>query len=559
VYAAHLRAIRPALLADRHVGNIPAMTPTAATDRRRWWALATIALGTALIIMDATIVNVALPVVIRDLDLTASQAEWMNAVYSLVFAALLLTVGHLGDVRGRRLLFALGMVVFMVASLGAGAAQSAWLLIGARLVQGIGASMMLTSALSSMNAIFRGRERGIAFAVYGSTIGGMAAVGPLVGGWLATDVSWRWAFWLNLPFGLLVLAGIWRVLPETRDPSADTHFDLLAAALSAVAMGGIVFALIEGATYGWWRQASGAISPVPIVAAVAVAALAWFFSREISRRAAGRPTMVDVGLLALPTLRYGLIAATIVAFGEFGLMFTLPLLLQGTLGYSALGAGWLLVSLAVGAFLVSGATPMLTQALGQRSVVRIGLALETVAVAGMALLLSLTVSGWTIAGLLFVYGLGVGMATAQLSSVIMSEVPPRQGGQASGLQSTLRQLGSALGIAVLGTLLVTSLGTGLEDRLAASGMPATARERVVEVVRGSAGAAIPALAASATAAPAADAARASMVDASRRTAGFAAGALALGLVATIALPRPRRPEEDPHAPAVDAATRPEAR
>ena len=138
-------------------------------------------------------------------------------------------------------------------------------------------------------------------------------------------------------------------------------------------------------------------------------------------------------------------------------MFTLPLLLQGTLGYSALGAGWLLVSLAVGAFLISGATPQLTEAIGQRAVVRIGLALEAVAVGGLALTISRTIGTWPLAGWLFVYGLGVGMATAQLSSVIMSEVPPAQGGQASGLQSTVRQLGSALGIAVLGTLLVLSL------------------------------------------------------------------------------------------------------
>jgi MFS family permease len=183
---------------------------------RRWWALATIALGTSLIIMDATIVNVALPVVIRDLDLTANQAEWMNAIYSLTFAALLLTVGHLGDLRGRRLLFAGGMVVFMLASVLAGSAQGAVVLIGARLLQGIGASAILTTTLSTMNSIFRGRERGIAFAVYGSTIGGMAAVGPLVGGWLATDVSWRWAFWLNIPFGLLVLAR--HLARRPRDP-----------------------------------------------------------------------------------------------------------------------------------------------------------------------------------------------------------------------------------------------------------------------------------------------------------------------------------------------------
>ena len=523
--------------------DVPTPSPAGGT-RSRWLALATIALGVSLIIMDATIVNVALPVVIRDLGLTASQAEWLNASYALVFAALLLTVGRLGDIRGRRRVFALGMVIFMVASVGAGAAQSGDLLIAARVIQGIGAAFILPTTLSSMNALFRGRERAIAFAVYGSTIGGMAAVGPLVGGWLATDVSWRWAFWLNIPFGLLVLAGIMWALPETRDPDAERHLDLVGALFIGVAMAGLVFVLIEAATYGWWLQKDGSLSPVPIVAVVAVISLLAFVRRELVARQHGRVGLVDLGLFRFRSLRYGNIAAAIVAFGEFGLMFSLPLLLQGTLGYSALGAGWLLVSLAIGAFLASGVTPQASRALGQRAVVQIGLALEAIAIAGLALTVSLTVTWWTLAVCLFVYGVGVGMATAQLSSIIMSEVPIAQGGQASGLQSTVRQLGSALGVAVLGTLLVTSLGRGMDSRLSDAGMPVAARDRVVEIVRGSAGAAIPSLGTNPQTAPAAAAARESMVDARRMTSGFAAAALLVGLLATLAIPRPREEESD---------------
>lgn len=517
--------------------------PAASLGRRRWWALGTIAVGTALIIMDATIVTVALPVIIEDLRLDAAQAEWMNAVYSLVFAALLLVAGRVGDLRGRRVVFAAGITVFMAASVAAAAAQSGGMLIGSRFAQGVGAAMLMPTTLSTMNAMFQGRERGIAFAVYGSTIGGMAAVGPLVGGWLATDVSWRWAFWLNIPVGLLVLAGIATVIPETRGGAGASRLDLVGASLSALAMGGIVFALIEGAYYGWWRQPSGTISPVPVAALVGVLGLALFLTRESRAESRGQPGLMDLHLFGLPTLRYGVVAAAIVAFGEFGLMFTLPLLLEGTLGYSALGAGWMLVCLAVGAFLSSGMTQPLTRQLGQRAVVRIGLALETVAVAGLAVTISLTVAGWTLGAWLAVYGVGVGMATAQLSSVIMSQVPPAQGGEASGLQSTVRQLGSALGIAVLGTLLVTSLGSGTQSRLADAGMPVAAQDRVVELVRGSAGAGIPALERSPQTAAAATAAREAMVDASRRTTGFAAVALLIGLLATVAIPPVREEHE----------------
>ena len=180
----------------------PATTPTAPTTPRRWWALVAVALGVSLIIMDATVVNVALPTIIEDLHLDATQAEWMNAIYSLMFASLLLTVGRVGDIYGRKRLFLIGMVVFVVASVLAGFSGGPNALIAARLLQGLGAAMILPSTLSTLNAVFVGRERAIAFAVWGSTIGGMAALGPLVGGWLTTDYSWRWAFWLNVPVGL---------------------------------------------------------------------------------------------------------------------------------------------------------------------------------------------------------------------------------------------------------------------------------------------------------------------------------------------------------------------
>ncbi len=429
--------------------NTPAELPDGAdastTHRHRWWALAAVALGVSLIIMDATVVNVALPVIIEDLHLSATQAEWMNAVYSLMFAALLLTLGRVGDLHGRRRLFFVGMIVFVLASVAAGFSVDGTQLIAARLVQGVGAAMILPATLSTLNAVFVGRERAIAFAVWGSTIGGMAALGPLVGGWLTTDVSWRWAFWINVPVGLLVIAGILLVVPETRDDTTQRGLDVSGVAMSALGMGGIVFALIEGQSYGWWRQPSGAISPVPVALAGGLLLMFAFVRSQRSRLLAGRPVLVDLGLLGVRSFRYGSIAALVVALGEFGLLFTLPLLLQNALGFSALGTGWLIVSLAVGTFLISGLTPQLTHRYGGRAVVRMGLGLEAFTVAGLALTLSADISGWLIAMWLFGYGLGVGMATAQLTSVILAEIPVAESGQASGLQSTFRQLGSALG------------------------------------------------------------------------------------------------------------------
>ena len=418
--------------------------------RRRWWALATVALGVSIIIMDATVVNVALPVIIEDLGLTATQAEWMNAIYSLVFAALLLTVGKIGDLHGRRRVFLVGISLFTLASVAAGFAANGQALIGARFFQGVGAAMILPATLSTVNALFTGKHRAIAFAVWGSTIAGMAALGPLVGGWLTTYYTWRWAFWINIPVGLLVFAGILWSVPETRDEKARPGLDLLGVTLSALGLGAIVFALIEGQNYGWWRQDDGSISPVPIAMAAGLLLMWGFVVTQRARARDGRVALVDLGLLDVRSFRYGAIAALIVALGEFGLLFTLPLLLQNALGYSALGTGWLIVSLAVGTFLISGATPQLTARWGGRTVVRLGLGTEAVAVAGLAITLSADISGWLIAAWLFLYGLGVGMATAQLTSVILADIPVNESGQASGLQSTFRQLGSALGVAILG-------------------------------------------------------------------------------------------------------------
>jgi EmrB/QacA subfamily drug resistance transporter len=533
-------------------------TPAEIVVRRRWWALATVALGVSIIIMDATVVNVALPVIIEDLGLTSTQAEWMNAIYSLVFAALLLTVGKIGDLHGRRKVFLVGIVLFTLASVAAGFAATGQALIGARFVQGVGAAMILPATLSTVNALFTGKQRAIAFAVWGSTIGGMAALGPLVGGWLTTYYTWRWAFWINIPIGLLVLAGILWSVPETRDEKARPGLDLLGVALSALGLGAIVFALIEGQNYGWWRQDDGSISPVPIAMAAGLLLMWGFVVTQRARARDGRVALVDLGLLDVRSFRYGAIAALIVALGEFGLLFTLPLLLQNALGYSALGTGWLIVSLAVGTFLVSGATPQLTARWGGRTVVRVGLGTEAVAVAGLAITLSADISGWLIAAWLFLYGIGVGMATAQLTSVILADIPVNESGQASGLQSTFRQLGSALGVAILGSLLIGTLGRSTEAQLTAAGMPEQAATQATEVVTSSAGAVIPTLQANPATAAAGDAAAAGMIHASKVTTGVAAAIITLGLAATWALP-PTPPAPAAPNPGPDTTTRPARR
>ena len=530
------------------------VTAPVALDPRRWKAMAVIALGVSIVIMDATVVNVVLPVLIRDLKLTATDAEWTNSIYALVLAALLITTGRVGDRFGRRRLLIVGIVIFGLGSILAALATGAPALLAGRLVQGVGAAAILPATLSTVNALFTGRERGIAFAIWGSTIGGMAAVGPVVGGWLTTAFSWQWAFLINIPVVIAVLAGAIFWVPETKDDHAARGADTPGILLSVVGLGAIVFGLIEAQRLGWWAASTTpltigslawgwTISPVPFAFLVGVACMVAFVLHERSRIRRGRPALADLRLFGIRSFRFGAIAALIVALGEFGMLFALPLFLQGALGYTALSTGVVILALAVGTFFSSGLTPQLTKRIGARGVVRVGLLLEALSILALGLTVSATINPWLVATWLFVYGVGVGLATAQLTGVILADVPVNQSGQASGLQSTVRQLGSALGVALLGTLLVTSLATSLSAGLAAqSNLDNAGRARIVDLVSTSAGAAIPQLDKLTGQTGIRAIAESSMITASRATILTASGVILLGLLATLALPAVTSPE-----------------
>ncbi|WP_198950698.1 MFS transporter [Kineosporia sp. A_224] len=516
-----------------------------AADPKRWLGLVTISLAVALIIADATIVNVAIPSVIADLGISTTQAEWITSVYSLVFAALLITVGRLGDLYGRRRLLLAGTVVFVAASVLCALAPSGALLIAARVLQGIGGAMILPSTLSTLNATFRGRERGIAFAVWGSTIGGMAAVGPLLGGWLTTTFSWRWAFGINVFVGAVIVTGLLLYVRETKEDGATKGIDLPGTALSVVGLGGLVFSLIEGQRYGWWNASEAAaaelgwtasVSPIVLVAALAVIAVAAFVAVERRRQRQGRVVVLDLALFGVPSFRNGNIAAMIISLGEFGLLFLLPLYIQNILGLSATRTGVVLVALAAGSFFSAPVAPQLSNRLGPRAVVRIGLAAEILGILGIALSVGVDISVWRLVPWLFLYGLGVGFATAQLTGVILADVPVAKSGQASGTQSTARQVGSAFGVAIIGAVLVTTLTSSATDRLEAAGVPAAQTKALVTATTSSAGAAIGALRAEQGAnAPAVVALEEAYVAATRQVGLVASGLVLLGLFASFSL------------------------
>jgi EmrB/QacA subfamily drug resistance transporter len=515
------------------------------TGRKRWVALLFLALGVSMIILDATIINVAIPTMVLDLGLTTVDAEWVNAAYSLTFAALLILFGRLADRFGRRLMFTLGVIVFVGASVLVASSESSTTLIAARALQGVGGAMILPSSLSVINTVFVGKSRAVAFAVWGGTIGGMAALGPLVGGWLTTYASWHWAFLINVPIGIAVLVGVLLTVPETRDVHGRKGLDVPGTLLVTLGLLGVVFAMIEGQRYGWitpiaeftvgsWVWPSTSISIVLVAGLLGVLALVVLLFVEKSRATAGKIVIIDLRLFKIRSFGAGNAVALIVSLGEFGLLFAIPLFLQATRGYDALQTGVILLALAIGSFVASGLGAPLAQRFGPVRVLQFGMLLEAIGIFGLGFIISSEITGWGMAPWLFLYGMGVGFATAQLTGVILSEVPIADSGQASAVQSTSRQVGAAIGTAIIGATLIFGLGSvagELEDR----GVPAAQAEQVSAAVAGSAGQAIPALASQPNGEVLVEGASAGFTTAIKTVAWVAGFFVFLGLLASLML------------------------
>lgn len=533
------------------------------TQRNKWIGLIFISMAISLVIIDGTIVNTIFPTVIRALNIQADQVQWVQESYVLVFASLLLVWGSLADRIGRRLMLTIGITIFVAASVWAGTTTSVDQMILARIVQGIGGSMVLPTTLSLVNANFQGKERGQAFAVWGATIGGMVAVGPVLGGWLASYDTiwgfdgWRWAFNINLPLGALVVAGLLWFVAESKQAQREGGIDVVGAGISVIMFLTLVFGLIEGRVYGWWNVNSAhqfklgdfawptdGLSVIPVSLAISVVFIILFVVWEHHREKAHKNVLLDLGLFKIASFRNGSIAALIISMGEFGVLFAIPLWLQNVEGLTPLQSGQVLLWLAGGAFMASGIGGALSGKLAPAMAVRLGVLLELVGVAGIALVAGY---GWgAICSFLFLYGLGIGFATAQLTGVIMVDVPLEKSGQGSGSQSTVRQVGSALGIAVLGTALFTATQASIDSKLAeipaVKAAPA-AFSWVSSAVVESAGGAIPGLQGklelahvpAAVAAQVADVAQTSFTDGAKATAWTAGGFLLLGFISTFKL------------------------
>jgi EmrB/QacA subfamily drug resistance transporter len=450
---------------------------------KKWWTLIAVCTGVFMLLLDITIVNVALPDIEQAFKANLSDLQWVIDAYALTLAALLLTAGSIADLAGRRRLFATGIVIFTAGSVLCGVAQSATMLSVSRGFQGIGGAIMFATSLALLAQAFPPRERAVAFSAFGAVTGVAIAVGPVLGGVLTSGLSWRWIFFVNVPVGIFALIVTLLRVEESKLPNAPRP-DVAGFVTFSVSLAGLVYGLIRSQPDGWGS------STVLISLLVAVGLMALFVVIELRTR----EPMLDLRLLRVPTFNGGLLAALGISASIFSLFTYLTIFIQDILGYSAIQAGIRFLPFTGVIFVTAAIAGRLIDKVQIRYLISAGFVLLTV---GMFLMRGLTASeGWThfLPGFI-IAGIGAGLINTPLASTAVGVVSQERAGMASGINSTFRQVGVATGVATLGSILASLVKTHVAAALAGTPLAAHGAQLGTAVGNGS-------LAQAATAVPA---------------------------------------------------------
>jgi EmrB/QacA subfamily drug resistance transporter len=443
----------------------------ATVDRRRWWALAVMCTSLAVISLDNTVLNVAIPALVRDLNASTSQLQWIVDGYTLVFAGLLLTAGSIGDRFGRRGALSTGLAIFCVGSAASAFATSAGMLVATRAFMGIGASLIMPSTLSLLTNVFHDPvERGRAIGAWAAVAGASGAFGPLIGGALLQHFWWGSVFLINVPLTIAVLIAGRFLLPSSKDPEAG-RLDPFGALLSIVGLVALLWGIIEAPTEGWGAP------KVVLGLGIGAVVLALFVAWELT---CANP-MLNVRFFRNPRFSAANAAITMVFFAMFGASFLITQYLQTVLGFTAFDAGLRMMPMAAVMLVVAPMSPRLVERVGTKLVAGCGLLL-----AAIGLIVTATVpvtNGYPrmLTGML-ILAAGMGMVMAPATESIMGSLPRNKAGVGSAMNDTTRQMGGALGVAVIGSVLASAYRPHVASRLAALGAPgsviSSARESI---------------------------------------------------------------------------------
>lgn len=428
---------------------------------RRWGALAVLATAQFLMVLDQAVMNVSISQLVADFDTTVTTIQIVIAFYALVMAGLMLTGGKLGDIWGRRRALVIGLCIY---SVGSGLTAVSWsvpvLMLGWSVLEGIGAALVLPALVALVASTYEGRERAIAYGVLGGVAGAGIAVGPIVGGWVTTELTWRLVFAAEVVVAIGILAGA-RLIPITpREQGAV--LDRTGGVLSALGLGLIVFGVLQASNWGWLAPRSSPIEPfgfslTPFVVGAGALVLAAFRAWERRLEERGREPLLHFGLLGVPTLRGGvamLLAQNLILMGIF---FTVPLYLQIVQGLDALETGVRMLPASAGLFLAALAGSGLARRYPARTLVRAGLLVVLLASVMLLGTIEPELDNGAFLAAMGVLGIGMGLIVSQLGNVVQSSVSDRERSEAGGLQNTAQQLGSSLGTALLGAIVISGL------------------------------------------------------------------------------------------------------
>lgn len=463
-------------------------------EKYRWIALAFLALALAIVIIDNTVLNVAIPYILRDLNTSFDAVQWVVTGYALIIATLLITVGRLGDIWGRKKIFITGTVLFAIGSFIASiSGNPVQLFFGEAFIEAIGASMMLTSSLSLLVTEFQGRERAIAFGIWGSVAGASAAIGPLLGGYLTTYYSWRWSLRINVIVALLAIIG--SIFIKESKGEAEKRFDWVGVILSSVGLFTLVFGFIEGQKYGWLYQKSEfaignakwpvtGISIIPVIFLISVTFLVAFVLYERRKEVNNGDPLLRISLFRDRAFSIGLATLGIVSLGQFGTFFILPIYLQNVLGFDAFRTGLVFLISSVSIMIFGSLSGVISSRTGPKWLVTFGMFVLSVAVLMLRSVLSIDNTASSFVPSLLIFGIGVGMSSSQLTNIILSSVPMTIAGEASAVNSTVRQIGTSIGVAVLGVIFSASLNTNILKNVSNdSNLPRQLKDPIVSNVQ----------------------------------------------------------------------------
>ncbi len=440
---------------------------------KKWGLVMVLSLALAIIIIDTTLLNVSLSTIIKELNSNIQEIQWVITLYSLIIAALTITGGRLGDIFGRKRMFVLGAIIFAIGSFVASiSTNAAGMILGEAVIEGIGAVLMLPATASLLISNYKGHDRAIAFGIWGGIAAASSAIGPVIGGFLTTNYSWRWGFRINVVVGALVVLGSF-IIKEFRDTEEKPGIDWMGVLLSALGMLFVTFGIIEASTYGWWQAKSvfmlgdtainiipGISITVPSIILGLVLIVVFILWEKRQERLKLTP-LVSLELFKNKRFTAGLITTLVMALGQTGLIFALPVFFQTVRGLDAFHTGLALLPLSISLLFAAPISASLSRKFYPKTLIVVGLIVNALAYVVLVLTINVNATPADFIPGLVLFGAGFGMIISVINNITLSAVSVQEAGEASGVNNTARQLGATLGSAIIGSVLLTTLTTSL--------------------------------------------------------------------------------------------------